>query len=120
MSRNTQKEVHTMKMLKGLLFFGILAFLIALPLSAMGANLEKVNKSAGLGLAGGQIAGDAFAYDHGFSNIHSATASLHSSAPAAWNAPNGNARRPPFYAGPWTPPPWWTPPRRPPWASPHR
>ena len=106
MRRNTQKEVLIMKCF---ILFAIAAFLIALPLSAMGVNSEKVNKSAGLGLAGGQISGDAFAFNHGFSNIKSVAAPL---------LMPGHVR-PPFYAGGPTPS-WWKPlPERPPWyASP--
>lgn len=100
-----------MKRLKGLLLFGVIAFLIAIPFSAMGANLERVNKSAGLGLAGGQITGDALVFGHGFSNINIAAAPF---------LPSISATRPPFYAGAPTPT-WWTSPERQPWyASPSR
>ncbi len=98
-----------MKRLEGLLLFGVIAFLIAIPFSAMGANLERVNKSAGLGLAGGQITGDSLAFGHGFSNIHSAAVSFLPSIPAC-----------PFSGAGAPTPSWWIhPPERQPWyASP--
>lgn len=109
-----------MKRLTGVLVFGVFALLVFFPFGAMGADAQSVVvKITKQGLVSDKIIGGAFTEDQGFWNSLSAGAPAQPVMPLAWSV-RDRIPRPPYFAGPGAPPPWWVPPRRPPWASPYR
>lgn len=108
-----------MKRLTGAFLFGVATLLVVFPFAALGGadSQSVVIKAAKQGLVSDRIIGGMFAEDQGFWS--SVVASI-PAAPVMPLALGFKISRPPFLGDGGTTPPWWVPPRRPPWGSPYR